>query len=69
MNTITIKPLTPELNKDYLDFFDNRTQGDGSTVMISTQENRPFVRPNCTLFNSWYNILPFHSKNITSMYK
>lgn len=24
MKTISIKPLTPELNKDYLDFFDNR---------------------------------------------
>lgn len=24
MKTINIKPLTPELNKDYLDFFDNR---------------------------------------------
>ena len=24
MNPITIKPLSSELNKDYLDFFDNR---------------------------------------------
>ena len=30
MNTITIKPLTPELNKDYLDFFDNRAFTDGN---------------------------------------
>ena len=30
MNPITIKPLTPELNKDYLDFFDNRAFTDGN---------------------------------------
>ena len=30
MNPITIKPLTSELNKDYLDFFDNRAFTDGN---------------------------------------
>ena len=30
MNTITIKPLSPELNGDYLDFFDNRAFTDGN---------------------------------------
>lgn len=30
MKTITIKPLTSELNEDYLDFFDNRAFTDGN---------------------------------------
>ena len=30
MKSITIKRLTPELNKDYLDFFDNRAFSDGN---------------------------------------
>lgn len=30
MNTITIKPLTAELNADYLDFFDNRAFTDNN---------------------------------------
>ena len=30
MHRFTIKPLTPELNKDYLDFFDNRAFTDGN---------------------------------------
>ena len=30
MKTITIKPLSPELNGDYLDFFDNRAFTDGN---------------------------------------
>ena len=30
MKTITIKPLTAELNADYLDFFDNRAFTDGN---------------------------------------
>lgn len=30
MKTITIKPLTSELNADYLDFFDNRAFTDGN---------------------------------------
>ena len=30
MNTITIKPLSSEINKDYLDFFDTRAFTDGN---------------------------------------
>lgn len=30
MSSIIIKPLTPEFNKDYLDFFDNRAFTDGN---------------------------------------
>ncbi len=30
MNEITIKALTPDLEKDYFDFFDNRAFSDGS---------------------------------------
>ena len=30
MKTITIKPLTSELNADYLDFFDNRAFTDNN---------------------------------------
>ncbi|MBP3569299.1 MAG: GNAT family N-acetyltransferase [Lachnospiraceae bacterium] len=30
MKAITIKPLTPKLNEDYLDFFDNRAFTDGN---------------------------------------
>lgn len=30
MKTISIKPLTPELNKDYIDFFDNRAFTDNN---------------------------------------
>ena len=30
MKTIVIRPLTPELNADYLDFFDNRAFTDGN---------------------------------------
>ena len=30
MQTITIKPLTSELNADYLDFFDNRAFTDNN---------------------------------------
>ena len=30
MESIIIKPLTPELKDDYLDFFDNRAFSDGN---------------------------------------
>ena len=41
MNTFEIKKLTPDLSKDYFDFFDNRAFSDGS----------PFAPCYCNAFN------------------
>ena len=41
MNTFEIKKLTPDLTKDYFDFFDNRAFSDGS----------PFAPCFCNAFN------------------
>ena len=41
MNEITIKALSPDLKKDYFDFFDNRAFSDGS----------PYYPCYCNAFN------------------
>ena len=41
MNEITIKALSPDLEKDYFDFFDNRAFSDGS----------PYYPCYCNAFN------------------
>ena len=57
MKPITIKPLTPELNNDYLDFFDNRAFTDnnpnGPCYCTSANQNEAEIKQMVSEFKTY----------------